>query len=88
MPDLAQVDLPSLPVSTVHKVKGASINAVLYVAKKGHVQALLDGTGSEEGRIGYVALTRARDLFVLAVPASCLADFESGLQAKGLQRAG
>lgn len=88
MPDLAQVDIPSFPVSTVHKVKGASIDAVLYVAKKGHVQALLDGTGSEDGRIGYVALTRARDLFVLAVPSSCLAGFESDLQAKGFQRAG
>ena len=66
----------------------ARISAVLYVAKKGHVRALLDGTSSEEGRIGYVALTRARDLFVLAVPASCLAEFEANLQTKGLQRAG
>lgn len=88
MPDLAQVEIPSFPVSTVHKVKGASIDAVLYVAKKGHVQALLEGTRSEDGRIGYVALTRARDLFVLAVPSSCLAGFESDLQAKGFQRAG
>lgn len=88
MPDLAQVDLAAFPVSTVHKVKGASIDAVLYVAKKGHVQALLDGTGSEDGRIGYVALTRARELFVLAVPKGCLADFEADLQAKGLHRAG
>lgn len=88
IPDLAQVGIPSLPVSTVHKVKGASIDAVLYVAKKNHVQALLDGTGSENGRIGYVALTRARDLFVLAVPSNCLAGFESDLQAKGFHRAG
>jgi superfamily I DNA/RNA helicase len=88
MPDLAHVNVASLRVSTVHKVKGASLNAVLYVAKKGHVQALLDGTDSEDGRIGYVALTRARDLFVLAIPKSCLAAFEAELQSKGLKRAG
>ena len=68
--------------------KGASINAVLYVAKKGHVQALLGGTSSEDGRIGYVALTRARDLFVLAVPENCLKEFENDLKAIGLQRSG
>lgn len=73
--------------STVHKVKGESLDAVLYVAKKPHVRALLNGTGSEEGRIGYVALTRARDLFVLAVPEACLKDFEPELQAAGLKRA-
>jgi hypothetical protein len=88
IPDLAEVDVTAFPASTVHKVKGESIDAVLYVAKKGHVQALLDGTGSEDGRIGYVALTRARDLFVLAVPTGCLAEFEADLQAKGLERAG
>lgn len=74
--------------STVHKVKGESLDAVLYVAKKPHVRALLDGTGTEDGRIGYVALTRARDLFVLAVPETCLPEFEPELQAAGLRRAG
>jgi hypothetical protein len=69
-------------------VKGESLEAVLYVAKKGHVRALLDGTGTEEGRIGYVAVTRARNLFVLAVPETCLSEFEVELKAKGLQRAG
>jgi len=34
--------------------------------------ALLDGIGTEDGRIGYVALTRARDLFVLAAPETYL----------------
>jgi hypothetical protein len=72
----------------VHKVKGESLDAVLYVAKKPHVRALLDGTGTEDGRIGYVALTRARDLFVLAGPGSCLPEFEPELQSAGLKRAG
>jgi hypothetical protein len=49
---------------------------VLYVAKKPHVRALLNGTGTEDGRIGYVALTRAKDLFVLALPENCLKEFE------------
>ncbi|WP_342659090.1 DEAD/DEAH box helicase (plasmid) [Sphingomonas sp. NY01] len=88
IPDLAEVGVTAFPASTVHKVKGASLDAVLYVAKKRHVRALLDGTGSEDGRIGYVALTRARDLFVLAVPKACLAEFEADLQAIGLKKAG
>ena len=73
--------------STVHQVKGESLEAVLYVAKKPHVRALLGGANTDEGRIGYVALTRAKDLFVLAVPETCLKEFEPELQAAGLTRA-
>jgi len=79
---------PAFRTSTVHKVKGESLEAVLYVAQKGHVRSLLNGTGTEDGRIGYVALTRARDLFVLAVPDNCLHEFETELQAVGLKRVG
>jgi superfamily I DNA/RNA helicase len=84
--NFAQTGVTDVSVSTVHKVKGASINAVLYVAEKGHVLAMLDGTASEVGRIGYVALTRARDLFVLGIPKTCLSEFEEDLQVKGFQR--
>ncbi|WP_426779439.1 3'-5' exonuclease, partial [Pseudomonas aeruginosa] len=63
---------PGIRVETVHQVKGESIGAVLYVATKVNINALLEGTGTEEGRIGYVALTRAKNLFWLAVPKSCL----------------
>lgn len=87
-PDLAVDVEATFRTSTVHKVKGESLDAVLYVAKKPHVRALLDGTGTEDGRIGYVALTRARDLFVLAVPDSCLSEFEPELQSAGLKHAG
>jgi hypothetical protein len=73
-------------VSTVHQVKGESIPAVMYVAKKQNVRELLDGTGSEEGRIGYVALTRACDLFVLAVPEADIGSFEAELLEKGFQK--
>ncbi|MFK3797156.1 UvrD-helicase domain-containing protein [Pseudomonas sp. NPDC088444] len=72
-----------LRVETVHQVKGESIGAVLYVAKKPNVQALLAGTDSEEGRIGYVAVTRARNLFWLAVPNSCLKELREELLATG-----
>ncbi|MDH2067193.1 ATP-dependent helicase [Pantoea sp. GD03673] len=54
-----------LRVETVHQVKGESIGAVMYVAKKSNIKALLSGTGDEEGRIGYVAITRAKNLFWL-----------------------
>lgn len=86
--DLAAGPESAFRTSTVHKVKGESLDAVLYVAKKPHVRALLDGPATEEGRIGYVALTRARDLFVLAIPGTCLAEFEPELRAAGLQRVG
>lgn len=68
-PDLP---MPSIRIDTVHKAKGESLDSVLYVTTKPHLDAFLAGTSSEEGRIGYVALTRARDLFVIAIPASCL----------------
>lgn len=68
-PDLP---MPSIRIDTVHKAKGESLDSVLYVVTKPHLEAFLAGTGAEEGRIGYVALTRARDLFVIAIPASCL----------------
>lgn len=56
-----------LRVETIHGVKGESLDAVLYLADKEHVEALVNGTGTELGRIGYVALTRARNLFWLGL---------------------
>ena len=56
-------------VDTVHQVKGESIGAVLYIATEQHATSLIGGAGTENGRIGYVALTRAKDIFWLAVPA-------------------
>jgi hypothetical protein len=57
----------ALRVETIHSVKGESLDAVLYLADKEHVKALVNGTGTELGRIGYVALTCARDLFWLGI---------------------
>jgi superfamily I DNA/RNA helicase len=86
--DLASTGSTAFHVSTVHQVKGESIDGVMYVADKSQVRALLDGTGTEVGRIGYVAVTRARNLLVLAVPASCVGEFEPELLAAGFRRAG
>ncbi|WP_238393637.1 hypothetical protein [Serratia sp. 3ACOL1] len=74
-----------LRVETVHQVKGESIGAVMYLAKKSHIEALLSGTGDEEGRIGYVAITRAKNLFWLAVPQSCLKELKENLISAGFQ---
>lgn len=75
-------------VATVHQVKGESIEAVMYATNKDHASALVEGPSTEVGRIGYVALTRARTLFVLAVPESCKDELAPTLSAKGFREAG
>lgn len=87
-PDLARADARPLRFSTVHKVKGESIGGVMYVVSKAHLDAMLDGPKTEVGRIGYVALTRAKNLFVLAVPENCLKDYEGALTALGFWKPG
>ncbi len=72
-------------VETVHQVKGESIEAVLFVATKANIKALLSGTSGEEGRIGYVAITRARNLFLLAVPQSNLKELRGDLITAGFK---
>lgn len=72
-------------IDTVHQVKGKSLDAVLYIATKAHLRALIDGVGTEDGRIGYVAVTRAKDLLWLGVPDGCVKDFRAALVAAGFQ---
>ena len=74
-------------MDTVHQAKGESLDAVLYLATKEHVSALLAGVDSELGRIGYVAATRARNLLWLGVPANALAELRPGLLACGFREA-
>lgn len=83
--DLADSDATALRVDTVHKAKGESLAAVLYMTTKEHAHALLDGVGTEVGRIGYVAVTRARDLLWLAIPHSSLNELRPILHAKGFK---
>src|SRR5690606_34335248 len=76
-------------VDTVHQVKGESLDAVLYLAaKKEHASALLAGVDTEVGRIGYVAVTRARTLFWLGVSANALEELRPALLARGFQEVG
>ena len=83
--DLAEGDISGLSIRTVHMAKGESIAAVLYVARTTDVNSLLGGPGTEEGRIGYVAITRACDLLLLAVPATAPAVTVNALQDKGFK---
>ncbi|ABR91719.1 ATP-dependent DNA helicase [Janthinobacterium sp. Marseille] len=86
--DLAAERGPRIRVGTVHHVKGESIDAVLYVATRPHLQAMLDGVETELGRIGYVAVTRACNLLWLAVPSAALREMRPALLAAGFQEAG
>tara|TARA_R100000306_G_scaffold58982_1_gene57742 strand:- start:3161 stop:3349 length:189 start_codon:yes stop_codon:yes gene_type:complete len=58
---------------------------VLYLTNKEHAEGLMNGVDTEIGRIGYVAVTRARNLFWLGVPASALVDLRPGLLDLGFQ---
>lgn len=86
--DLAAEQDLDIRVDTVHQAKGESLDAVLYLATKDHVEALLAGVDTELGRIGYVAVTRARNLFWLGVPENALAQLRPALLEKGFLEAG
>jgi hypothetical protein len=82
--DFGQNEWSGLRFGTVHSVKGEGIPAVMYLAKKQQVDALVAGTQDEEGRIGYVAATRARDLLVIAIPKKTKLATINSLQGLGL----
>ena len=86
--DLSSSDVTGLRIDTVHKAKGESLDAVLYVTIKEHAQALLDGATTEVGRIGYVAATRARDLLWVAVPHNALRELRPMFLSKGFVEVG
>lgn len=76
----------SIRIDTVHQAKGESLDAVLYMpTDKSHLREMLEGTNTEVGRIGYVALTRAKDYFVLGVQKIWIKDFENKLKELGFQ---
>ena len=59
----------NIRIDTVHQVKGKSLDAVLYMpTEKKHLRDMMNGTETELGRIGYVALTRAKNFFVIGIP--------------------
>ncbi len=84
----ANNDVARVRVDTVHQAKGESLDAVLYLANRDHANALLAGVDTEVGRIGYVAVTRARNLLWLGIPANALEELRPALLARGFQEAG
>ncbi|MBT7065145.1 MAG: ATP-dependent helicase [Verrucomicrobia bacterium] len=63
---------PAMRHETIHQVKGESIDAIMLIGSKPFydkvVKAALSNSESEERRLAYVAMTRARHLVVVAVP--------------------
>lgn len=86
--DLVRNQGARLRVDTVHQVKGETLDGVLYITTKEHITALLAGVNSELGRIGYVAITRARNLLWIGVPENSLKEFEPTLKAHGFKSVG
>lgn len=84
----ASGNVPRIRVDTVHQAKGESLDAVLYLANREHANELLAGVDTEVGRIGYVAVTRARNLVWLGVPANAMEDLRPALLAKGFLEVG
>ncbi len=78
---------PNIRIDTVHQAKGESLDAVLYVvSEKKHIESMLQGATSEVGRIGYVALTRAKNIFILAMLENHIKSFESRLNNLGFSK--
>jgi superfamily I DNA/RNA helicase len=83
--DLTNATNSKVRVDTVHKAKGEGIAAVMYLARTEDINALVHGTGTEEGRIGYVAITRARDLLILGVPTTAKPAVIAAIEGKGFK---
>ena len=65
-------EFPEVRQDTIHQVKGESIDAVLVIGStrfwNSVVAAVLGGATSEDRRLAYVAMTRARHLLVIGLP--------------------
>ena len=69
-----QTLFPLIRQETIHQVKGESIDAVLVLGStkffNAVVTAIEGGENTEERRLAYVAMTRARHALVVGLPAS------------------
>ena len=69
-----QTLFPPIRQETIHQVKGESIDAVLVLGStkffNAVVTAIEGGENTEERRLAYVAMTRARHALVVGLPAS------------------
>ena len=81
--DLDIKDNRRIRVDTVHQVKGESIDAVLYIPSKKHLKELLTDVSTENGRIDYVAITRAKNMLWIAIPYNSEKDLAPSLISHG-----
>ena len=69
-----QTLFPPIRQETIHQVKGESIDGVLVLGSTKFFNTVVDsvssGVSSEERRVAYVAMTRARHLLVVGLPAA------------------
>lgn len=69
-----QKQLPLIRQETIHQVKGESIDAVLVLGSSKFWNAVVDSVvndeNTEDRRLAYVAMTRARHLLVIGLPAA------------------
>ncbi len=67
-------EFPAVRQDTIHQVKGESIDAVLVIGStkfwNSVMTAVQRGENTEDRRLAYVAMTRARHLLVVALPQS------------------
>lgn len=69
-----QTLFPRIRQETIHQVKGESIDAVLVLGSakfwNSVVESVVCGKNSEDRRLAYVAMTRARHVLVVGLPAT------------------
>ena len=67
-------EFPEVRQDTIHQVKGESIDAVLVIGStkfwNSVMAAVVNGDNTEDRRLAYVAMTRARHLLVVGLPKS------------------
>jgi superfamily I DNA/RNA helicase len=65
-------DFPAIRQDTIHQVKGESIDAVLVIGSSRFWNSVISAVNNEENsedrRLAYVAMTRARHLLVIGIP--------------------
>ncbi|NLG83090.1 MAG: hypothetical protein GX493_00460 [Firmicutes bacterium] len=70
----SQTSFPSIRQETIHQVKGESIDGVLVLGSakffNSVVEAIIKNKNTEDRRIAYVAMTRARHVLLIGLPAS------------------
>lgn len=76
-----QTLFPSIRQETIHQVKGESIDGVLVLGSakffNAVVEAIKSNQNTEERRLAYVAMTRARHTLLIGLPASHYDKYES-----------